>query len=237
MENCPICGKPLYTLNDEAAKDLVEVIETLTPRSLIMSYPHIFNFCADCAITEVELKDGDKEKLIEKQQSLLNTLNNTAIEEIDAAKWARIAEIHGFCNEILGNYKEAILGYQAATDIIDALMQEYIEHNKMSTSETGDMVAMNPVKLEKLNNAMEYSNYLKKLTLGHILKVLPQLKENEALILLIYIDTLIELRLNDKAEVIIDKFLEDTNLNDKLKDVILELQEKNERMKSFIEEE
>lgn len=236
MVNCPICGEPLLTLNNEAAEQLINVLEKLKPTSLIKSYPHIFNFCSKCAISELMLREEDKGKLIEKRDSLIETLYNKELEDIDSAKWARIAEIHGFCNEILGNYKEAILGYQAATDIIDALMQEYVEANKMSTNNEGDMVAMNPVKLEKLNRAMEYSNNLKRLTLGHILKVLPELKENEAIILLIYIDNLIELRLNDKAQAIIDTLLGDANLNDKMRNVVLELNEKNENMIAFIEE-
>ena len=193
---CNLCKKQLIQIKDEEKSILYSILDKAKCASLYKLYSHDFEYCPDCL---VETIPEDKASIIkDKSQEIMAIYNDEYLEDIDTLKWARIAECVGYCRELLGDNKGAVLAYKASTDILDAMISIYINKNQHTAVENGeDVQILKEEHFKNCKNALIHSKNLKRLTLGHLLKCLDV---NDFTLLLIYFDTAIDLELYKPCE-------------------------------------
>ena len=230
MAICSICGGSLKKIDDAEVNVLLGLLEKSKCGSLYKLYPHIFEYCPNCIIGDIELDEDNVELIKSRKDDLAKAFSNKNLEEIDVFKWARIAEIVGFSYEVVGNTREAALAYKASTDILDIMISSFITRHQHMAEEDGEKVGLLKMQdFEICKNALIYSKNLKRLTLGHLLK---SIKEDDMVLFLIYFDTVIELDLKDERNKITSVLSKEKHPNKLYQDAIDCLLSKSNSLKA-----
>ncbi|MBR2467846.1 MAG: hypothetical protein IKB42_02260 [Clostridia bacterium] len=179
MAKCPICGKEYINYTAEDQTNILEIF-TNDPNLVVkMCYFHNFNYCPNCAITEMNYTPEQVEILKSKQESLHKILSDDNFKLLDNKNYFRLCELSGYCGELIDDHDKACLGYMAAVDILDNQLLKFIkEHdtNKENNNQEGKLLMpkLGPEDYMLFTAGAEKVNFLNRLVLGHASKAINQ---------------------------------------------------------------
>lgn len=129
MNKCIFCDKEFIEHSKDTAKEVGLKLEKSNNNLLAILYPHIFKYCPNCKVVDLDLSDEEKEIVKGKKKEIFAIINNPELAEIDKDYVIRQAEVSGYICEILKDNVGAVLGYKSASDMLGVFINEFLDES------------------------------------------------------------------------------------------------------------
>lgn len=191
MNKCPICENGFTSQNEESVQKLGNMLSRKDNNQLSLIYPHIFKYCPNCGMVDIEINEKEFFKIKENQESLRDIINQN-LDLVDENKFARVAECRGYVCELLDDIAGATLAYKAGLDIIESQIKEFEETHLKQVQNKVEMVdVLLEADLEEYADAKIYCDTLRQLVASTSAKSFEKLGY---LGILIHLDTIIHFK-------------------------------------------